>query len=62
VRVLVDDPMYWRVEAAVLGASDERFSQILSREVPHRQGRALEVELPLVDGWSVLRFKDQRTK
>ncbi|HUW79009.1 MAG TPA: glycoside hydrolase family 66 protein [Candidatus Nanopelagicaceae bacterium] len=62
VRVLVDDPLHWRVEAAVLGASDERFSQILSSDVPHRQGRALEVELPLVGGWSVLRFKDERTK
>jgi dextranase len=62
VRVLVDDPTNWRVEAAVLGALDEHFSSIPSQAVPHRQGRALEVELPLVEGWSVLRLKDQRTK
>ena len=62
VRVLVDDPSKWRVEAAVLGASDERFLSIPAREVAHRQGRALEVELPLVGGWSVLRLKDSRTK
>ena len=61
IRVLVDDPPSWRVEAAVLGASEERFRPILSREVPHRQGRALEVELPLEGGWSVLRLKNKKT-
>lgn len=61
IRVLVADPAKWDVEAAVLGAPEERFRSIRSREVPHRQGRALEVELPLVDGWSVLRLKRLRT-
>jgi dextranase len=61
VRVLVADSANWRVEAAVLGGRDERFSSIPSHVVAHRQGTALEVELPLVEGWSVLRLKDQRT-
>jgi dextranase len=58
VRILLDDLTGWCVEAAVLGAQDERFTSIHSSEVSHRQGRALEVELPLVGGWSVLRLKD----
>jgi dextranase len=55
VRVLLAHPEKWRVEAAVLGAKGDRFAPLPTREVPHRQGRALEAELPLVDGWSVLR-------
>jgi dextranase len=58
IRLLLDHPTNWRVEAAVLGTQDERFLSVHSTEVSHRQGRALEVELPLVDGWSVLRLKD----
>jgi hypothetical protein len=55
VKVLVGHPEQWRVEAAVLGADDGRFMPLPARNVQHRQGRALEVDLPLVDGWSVLR-------
>ncbi|MFY9782881.1 MAG: glycoside hydrolase family 66 protein [Acidimicrobiales bacterium] len=57
VRVLVDHPGNWRAEGAVLGLGDSRFTDIGARVVPHRQGRALEVQLPLVDGWSVLRLR-----
>jgi len=60
LTVLVDRPENWRVEAAVLGAGGNRFSPVLAREVKHRQGRALEVELALVSGWSVLRLKRRR--
>jgi dextranase len=56
VRVLVDHPNAWTPYAAVLGAKDEHFAVIESVIVPHRQGRALEVTLPLVEGWSVLRL------
>jgi dextranase len=56
VRVLVDDPDRWTSSAAVLGARDEHFVAIQSSVVAHRQGRALEVTLPLISGWSVLRL------
>jgi dextranase len=56
VRVLLDRPGNWRAAAAVLGAADEHFVDLNSREVAHRQGRALEVDVPLVGGWSVLRL------
>jgi dextranase len=56
LRVLLAHPERWQVEAAVLGAGGDRFAPLPAREVPHRQGRALEVELPLVDGWSVLKI------
>jgi dextranase len=61
VRVLLDDPDSWQTSAAVLGAAGDRFAPILSKEVPHRQGRAIEVELPIVNGWSVLRLEMQGT-
>ena len=57
LRVLLDHPENWQAEAAVLGADDDRFAPLLTREVPHRQGRGIEVELPLVAGWSVLRLE-----
>ncbi len=56
VRVLLDHPDTWRVDAAVLGSRDDRFFRVESTIVSHRQGRALEMDLPLVDGWSVLRL------
>jgi dextranase len=57
VRVLLDHPESWETSAAVLGAHDDRFAPVYAKEVPHRQGRALEVELPIVSGWSVLRLE-----
>ncbi|MFI5035012.1 MAG: glycoside hydrolase family 66 protein [Acidimicrobiales bacterium] len=57
VRVLVDHPDRWRAEAAVLGSGGDRFRSLSSENVAHRQGRALQVELPIVDGWSVLRVQ-----
>jgi dextranase len=59
VRLLVDRPENWRAAAAVLGATDEHFVALVSRVVPHRQGRALEIEVPLVEGWSVLRLTNR---
>jgi len=55
VKVLVDHPDVWQADAAILGHGEGRFNEITSRVVAHRQGRALQVELPLVDGWSVVR-------
>ena len=56
IRILVDHPNAWTPYAAVLGARDEQFAAIESVIVPHRQGRALEVTLPVIEGWSVLRL------
>jgi dextranase len=61
VRVLLDDPHSWQSSAAVLGAHDDRLAPVLAKEVPHRQGRALEIELPIVSGWSVLRLEMRGT-
>ncbi|MGC2485034.1 MAG: glycoside hydrolase family 66 protein [Acidimicrobiales bacterium] len=56
IRVLLDHPDTWRVDAAVLGGRDDRFFRVEATIVSHRQGRALEMDLPLVEGWSVLRL------
>jgi dextranase len=55
VTVLVDHPNEWRADAAILGRDEGRFSELASRTVAHRQGRALQVELALTEGWSVVR-------
>lgn len=58
VRVHVGHPDQWRCDAAVLGASDDGFAPVPAREVSHRWGRALEVQVPLVAGWSILRVSN----
>ncbi len=55
VTVLVDRPDRWQADAAILGHMEGRFMEIQSRVVAHRQGRALQVDLPVPGGWSVLR-------
>ncbi|HUZ41940.1 MAG TPA: glycoside hydrolase family 66 protein [Acidimicrobiales bacterium] len=55
VTVLLDRPDAWQADAAILGQGGGRFTKIASRNVAHRQGRALQVEMPLSGGWSVLR-------
>jgi dextranase len=57
VTVLVDRPDAWRADAAVLAHDEGRFNEIAYQTVAHRQGRALQVELPLRAGWSVLRVQ-----
>jgi hypothetical protein len=57
VTVLVDSPERWRANAAVLGANGSRFGHLDTHEVTHREGRALSCSVPLVDGWSVVRFE-----
>jgi dextranase len=58
VTVLVDAPETWRAQAAVLGLNEGRFAPLDSSEVAHREGRALSCSVPLVDGWSVVRFEE----
>jgi len=57
VQALLPRPAQWVAEAAVLGAGSDRFAPVRGDLVPHREGVALEVEVPLIDGWSVLRFR-----
>lgn len=60
LRILLDHPDNWIAEAAVLGANGDRFMPIGTREISHRQGRAVYLGLPLVSGWSVLRLRRTR--
>jgi dextranase len=57
VDVLVNVNDRWQVDAAILGAHGGRFASVEAEEISHRQGPALRVRLPLVEGWSVLRLK-----
>lgn len=57
ITVLVDSPEKWRAQAAVLGANGGRFVALEARDVVHREGRALTCTVPVVDGWSVVRFE-----
>ena len=41
---------------AVLGQDGGRFMPLPFALVPHRQGRAVEVDLPVRSWWSVLRL------
>jgi hypothetical protein len=59
VTVLVDDPSRWSADLAVLedtGDGDGRFSPARWEERSHREGRAVEFEVPVAGGWSILRF------
>ena len=55
-RVCSDDPERWEVAVATLGASGDRFTEVPRTEVGHTEGRAIEVVVPVVDGWSVVRL------
>ncbi len=57
ITVLIDHRESWSANAAILGHHEGRFVEIATREVPHRQGRALQVDLSIQGGWSVLRLK-----
>ena len=56
VSVLLDEPGRWLAEAAVLGQGGDRFAPVTAQRGSHRQGTSLQIELPVVDGWSVLRL------
>ena len=60
VQVLVPAPEEWAATAAVLGTNGDRFMPLPFTVVPHRQGRALQVEVPVESGWSVLRLLRRR--
>ena len=56
VTVLLDRPGEWTADVAVLGTGDGRFSPVSVAQRGHREGLAIEAELPLASGWSVLRL------
>jgi dextranase len=56
VRLLLDGPERWRAGVAALGRSGDRFVPAPFSLVDHREGRAVEVEVPVEAGWSVLRM------
>ncbi|HXW81564.1 MAG TPA: glycoside hydrolase family 66 protein [Acidimicrobiales bacterium] len=57
VRALVDEPGEgWDASAAVVGRAGGRFVPLHFTVVEHRQGRAVQVDLPVDAGWSVLRL------
>ncbi len=60
VQVLVPAPEEWAATAAVLGTNGDRFAPLPFTVVPHRQGRAVQVEVPVESGWSVLRLLRRR--
>ncbi len=55
VRVLAPAPAHAGVEAAVLGDHGDRFLAVPFQRVEHREGTAIEFELPVIAGWSVAR-------
>jgi dextranase len=57
VRILLDIPARWRAETAVLGLDGGRFGPAAAEQRPHREGLAIEVEVPVELGWSVLRLR-----
>jgi dextranase len=61
VTVLVDSPERWSAQAAVLGSDGGRFASLHAQEVAHREGRAISCSVPLVDGWSVVRFDSRES-
>jgi dextranase len=56
VRMLVDEPERWRAEAAILGISDGRFRAVQLARERHREGVAVAVTVPVLSGWTVVRF------
>ncbi len=60
VQVLRAQPERWEAATAVLGLRNHRFETVPATLTEHREGHALEVTLPIVAGWSVLRLTPRR--
>jgi dextranase len=57
VRVLLDRPSRWRADVAHVESNSGSFHAAPTHEEPHRQGRALRIDVPLRGGWSVVRIR-----
>ncbi|MGH9029533.1 MAG: glycoside hydrolase family 66 protein, partial [Acidimicrobiales bacterium] len=58
VRLLVAVPERCRAEVATLETADGRFRPAQLKEVAHREGKAVELSLPLRRGWAVARVTE----
>lgn len=58
VRLLVATPERCRAEVATLDAAGGRFQSVELEEVAHREGKAVELSLPLRRGWAVARVTE----
>jgi hypothetical protein len=58
ISALVEHPEQWRAHVAVLGRDGGRFVPLELRLGSHREGRAVTCEVPIADGWSVLRLEN----
>ena len=56
VRLLLPAPDTWHASVATLGRHGDRFVPATLTPASHREGRAVEVEVPVESGWSVLRL------
>jgi dextranase len=56
VRALLPAPERWQAAVAVIGRAGDRFTTLPFTIVGHRQGQAVQVEVPVQSGWSVLRL------
>ena len=54
-----EQPERWRASVAVLGRGGGRFAPVELEVGSHREGRAVICEVPIVDGWSVLRLESR---
>jgi hypothetical protein len=55
-RLLLQAPERWHAAVAALGRAGDRFVPVPLTAAEHREGRAVEVEVPIEAGWSVLRM------
>ena len=55
-RLLLHAPERWHAAVATLGRAGDRFVAAPVTAAEHREGRAVEVEVPIEAGWSVLRL------
>lgn len=58
VTALVERPERWSAHTAVLGQDGDRFTSVPLSEGTHREGRAVICNVPIADGWSVLRLEN----
>jgi dextranase len=57
VTALVPAPEHWRASVATLGRNGGRFAPTQLQNEPHREGRAVACEVPIVAGWTVVRLE-----
>jgi hypothetical protein len=60
VAALVAEPERWHASVATLGRNGGRFARIELRDEPHREGRALACEVPIIAGWTVVRLEKDK--